>query len=38
MVTAGGTGDSENVVLSDDNADSGKTWTVSGPDSATVPT
>ena len=34
VVTAGGTGDSENVVLSDDNpADSGKTWTVSGAES-----
>ena len=31
VVTAGGVGDSENVVLSDDNpADSGRTWAVSG--------
>ena len=35
VVTAGGVGDSENVVLSDDNpANSGRTWTVSGANSA----
>ena len=34
VVSAGGVGDSENVVLSDDNpANSGRTWTVSGANS-----
>ena len=39
VVTAGGVGDSENVVLSDDNpANSGRTWTVSGANSAPATT